>query len=323
MTLHISAFVPPGVAIQVSDRLASRGGQPWDPTWNKTVVLRTMDALVAIGLTGPAYVGTRPVDEWLTEVLFGEEVTRGAIGIMRVGGHNPNRLSASLAAAEAAYTSAAAEGAFGLAVPPGAAVIGWRDRSGDVEPCAFALEWDGARADFRRRTRSRHRAGGLGVNPAAWVPVDRRQRLWEDIKTAPSHGAREDRMIRVLREAHEAGHPIGPDAMCIRIPRNRPVPHIRFAPVELPSGTFTDDESGDRYRAPAIYTPAIVTPTVAQPPLVATGPPFEKLDTFEIEWELPNLPPPRVGDGGRLLWRIEGQPRPPAPPSAGAAQEAS
>jgi hypothetical protein len=35
MTLHISAFTP-GTAFQVSDRLASREGQPWDPTGNKT-----------------------------------------------------------------------------------------------------------------------------------------------------------------------------------------------------------------------------------------------------------------------------------------------
>lgn len=310
MTLHLSAFTA-GTAYQVSDRLASRANQPWDPTWNKTIVLRTMEALVAIGLTGPAFVGDRPVDEWLTQVLFGSEVSRGINGAVRIGDHNRRGLSASLAKAEAAFTAAAAALAFRLSEPPGGSVIGWRTQSHQVRPCAFALEWDdNAHAQFRRRTRTRHRAGGLGVNPAGWVAVERLQRLWGEIKAARSDTEREDVMIQVLREASDAGLPIGPDAMCVRIQASRAVPHVRFAPVSLTESTFVDDATGDPYRAPAIYTPAIVTPTCAQLPLVGTGPPFDNLDGFQIEWELPTLPPPWVGDTGMLVWRIEGQPRP-------------
>jgi hypothetical protein len=48
---------------------------------------------------------------------------------------------------------------------------------------------------------------------------------------------------------------IGPDAMSVRIQASRAVPRIRFAPVSLPHGTFIDNETGEPYRAPAIYTP--------------------------------------------------------------------
>lgn len=121
-------------------------------------------------------------------------------------------------------------------------------------------------------------------------------------------------MIQLLREVSEGGHPgVGPDAMCVRITGTRPVPRIRFAPVAESQGTFTDEESGAAYRAPAIYTPAIVTPTCAQLACIATGPPGENLDGFEIEWDLPRLPPPLARDGRTLVWRVEGQERKPRP----------
>jgi hypothetical protein len=313
MTLHISAIVGGG-AYQVSDRLASVNGQPWDPTWNKTIVLRTMEALVTIGLTGPAFVGKRPIDEWMAEVLFDAEIESGTILASRQGGPLRRGLSASLASVERALHDAAVAGMFGSGDRVGMAVTGWRTQGGRVRVCAFALEWDrDSRPHFRRRTRRVHRFAGVGANPAAWVHPARLVALRKEIVRAASEVERVDLMIQLLREAANAGHPIGPDAMCVRIAGTHPVPRIRFAPATQSRGTFLDDESGTPYRAPAIYTPAIVTPTCAQLACVGTGPPFDNLDGFQIEWDLPPLPPPWARDGRTLVWRVEGQGRPPRP----------
>jgi len=311
MTLHLSAIVGDAV-YQVSDRLASLNERPWDSTWNKTIVLRTTDALVAIGLVGPAFVGKRPADEWIAELLFEAEIPSGTMFTGRPGGPLRRGLSGSLARVEGALRDAVNAGTLRLADRMGESIVGWRIKGKFVRVCAFALEWgsDGV-PHFRRRTRRAvHRRVGVWANPREWVANARLIALRQDIVRAGSEKEREDLMIQVLREAAEVGHPVGRDAMCVRIVSSRPVPRIRFAPDGTAQGTFTDDESGVTYQASAIYTPVIVTPECAQLPCLGTGPPGEKFNSFEIEWDLPSLPPPWSPDGRTLGWRVEGQGRP-------------
>lgn len=61
----------PAYALHVSDRLVSKGGAPHDPLANKTVVFRTADGLLALGYTGPAYIGGMPTDTWIAEAVSG------------------------------------------------------------------------------------------------------------------------------------------------------------------------------------------------------------------------------------------------------------
>ena len=313
MTLHISAIVG-GSAYQVSDRLASVNADPWDTTWNKTIVFRTMDALVAIGLTGPAFVGRRPIDEWMAEVLFDGKIPSGTMFTGRPGGMLRRGLTASLRKVESGLREAVITGLLPPRDRVGASIVGWRIQGRRVRVCALTLEWDpGGRPFFQRKTRRVHSFAGLGANPSSWVTLARLEALRLSVEAVSSDTEREDLMIQYLREVSRAGHPVGPDAMCVRISVKRPFPRIRFAPGDAIAGDFAHDDSGSTYSAPVIYTPAIVTPSCAQLACVATGPPAENLDGFRIDWDLPRMPPPQIGKEGGVDWRIEGQPRKPRP----------
>jgi hypothetical protein len=93
MTLILTAACPLYV-VQVADRLVTRGSDPFDPVANKTVVYRARDALVSIGYSGLAQIGTVPTDEWIVEQLCGAPIHRGHDGIrpaaLSLGGGSKN-----------------------------------------------------------------------------------------------------------------------------------------------------------------------------------------------------------------------------------------
>jgi hypothetical protein len=63
-------------ALEVSDRLVTRGGSSFDPASNKNVLFLAQDSVVAFGYTGFAYLAGITTDQWITEVLIGEEFER-------------------------------------------------------------------------------------------------------------------------------------------------------------------------------------------------------------------------------------------------------
>src|SRR5260221_2095551 len=74
---HLSrAFV-----LQSSDRLVTRlnpgrAPSPFDPLANKTILYLARDAIVAMGYTGPAYIGKLTTDDWIVKTLTGVDVTQ-------------------------------------------------------------------------------------------------------------------------------------------------------------------------------------------------------------------------------------------------------
>jgi hypothetical protein len=83
MTQILTAACPHYV-IQVSDRLLTKACgtdvREFDPIANKTVVFRARDAIVTIGYSGIAFVGSMPTDDWIAQTLWGEELPRGRDG---------------------------------------------------------------------------------------------------------------------------------------------------------------------------------------------------------------------------------------------------
>lgn len=70
MTLVLSVATP-AYSLQVSDRLVSKGGEPFDPLANKSVVLRATDGLLAFGYTGLAFLDGMPTDTWIADRISG------------------------------------------------------------------------------------------------------------------------------------------------------------------------------------------------------------------------------------------------------------
>ena len=78
MTLVLSLVTGP-MALHVSDRLLSRGGSPWDPLANKSVIVLGSDGHACISYSGLAYLGSMPTDQWIAEVISNRDLG------MRVG----------------------------------------------------------------------------------------------------------------------------------------------------------------------------------------------------------------------------------------------
>lgn len=79
MTLIVSVRSYCGT-LQMSDRLLSRGGEPWDPESNKTIVLSLSNAIVSISYSGPAYIEGFPTDQWIVQRLTGVLVETSPYG---------------------------------------------------------------------------------------------------------------------------------------------------------------------------------------------------------------------------------------------------
>ena len=95
MTLVLSLSTH-AFALHVSDRLVSRGGKPYDPMANKTVVFRATDGLMTFGYTGPAYLEGTPTDTWIAEAISGESL-RGDGGAVRHGTFSVSEVGITLA----------------------------------------------------------------------------------------------------------------------------------------------------------------------------------------------------------------------------------
>jgi hypothetical protein len=87
MTLVLSVATP-AYSLQVSDRLVSKGGEPFDPLANKNVVVRATDGLLVFGYTGLAFLDRMPTDTWIADRISG-----GACA--EIGGHSPTAVSRS------------------------------------------------------------------------------------------------------------------------------------------------------------------------------------------------------------------------------------
>jgi hypothetical protein len=65
-----------GFAVHASDRRVSRSsGAAYSIDENKSLVVRTRDAIGVIGYTGDAYVWRKPMDNFLAESIYGQEFT--------------------------------------------------------------------------------------------------------------------------------------------------------------------------------------------------------------------------------------------------------
>lgn len=68
-----------GYALQVSDRLVSDRGMPFNPVANKTVIYLARDGVMVMSYSGTAYLAGRSTDRWIAESLAGAELPEEGI----------------------------------------------------------------------------------------------------------------------------------------------------------------------------------------------------------------------------------------------------
>lgn len=291
MTLHISAVLG-DTAYQVSDRLVTRQGDVWERTFNKNIVLRTADALVSMGFCQRAFIDSTPIDEWAAQVIWGSQIDDDTV-LSEV--HLPGKRF-GLSAALARLLSALNRNFSQRLIAPISArvhvvIVGFRFGRRGLRPCLLVMSNldSGRLVTVRPKLRRRPRFSVVMNDPPGWIPVDRFQRFNQALSHA-SHEQREDLMIELIRELSRSGAPIGPDAMCIRIPWHVPKPTIRFEPAEALHQVFhRKGVPNSEIQLPVAYTPIIITPNVIQLPSLTTGLAWDHMAGFEIEWRLPPL----------------------------------
>ena len=64
-------------ALMVTDRKVTTNGAEYDPDANKNILFGDRNAVVAIGYTGMAYIGTVPTDQWIAQALTGLTFPQG------------------------------------------------------------------------------------------------------------------------------------------------------------------------------------------------------------------------------------------------------
>ena len=287
MTLILSA-ISAGWTYQVSDRQATRLGAVWDGAWNKTVVVATDDAVAAMSFWGAAFLGRKPIDEWATETMSGAGDMGGSM--LRISAPPStaglSRVLQRLVDGLNAWPDAAARGQVH------ACLVGWRIAGGHLRSFCYEL----TSRDDKNKTIEIHRLTknegvshrwSLFAHPPGWTTQGRLETLAGAFRATSVPEERERTLIEYIREVHASGAPVGPHAMCIRIPAATPIkPTIRFAPADphLIRVAFSGRPSFD---LPVAHTPAFVTPGVQMLTSIVGGPPPTSVGGLELDWDVP------------------------------------
>lgn len=315
MTLILSAHMPT-FAFQVSDRLASReprsgDAKTWDPTWNKGVILLASDALVAISLSGLAYLNGRPTDQWVAETLWGGPIQVGGRGLLTIGSGPTRTLRTSLELLASAIDQE-------LRKLPGTVrekalhfvVTGWSWKGENVRRVSLAVgNLQGGGLVFHRRCRSRPREEArfvrVDADPPSWLSRQATTRIEGSVAKAMTPEAVEDVLISEIRSvARRSGDAIGEDCMSIRIPvPMRPI-RIRFEPLQPPRARL--EMARRKVELGVGYAPCFVTPGAASLAARLGGGLWTNLGEIEVEYEAPGMESQGVSF-------VQGQPRRPPP----------
>jgi hypothetical protein len=301
-------------ALQVSDRLATRSGKVFDPTFNKNVLFVARDAIVAFGCTGLAYLEGRTTDQWVAEVLFGQRIEDATatlrsgdartwvhIGpaVQRLGKRMREALRPLERSAEAKQARIEILGVgwqWSRRKPPRPIMLGVKKApgSGTVET------WYGPREMGRK------------FLTAATPDEDLRQTEAEAMRAGlrgdSSADSAEGVLVKTIRRVAKRSPYVGPDCLSILIPPpSVGWARVRYLPLSATSVTIRDSSGRVRQSLPAAFSPWIVSRGLLHAPSVLIGQMVLNLGGFVVHLEAPE---PK-GPGLRaVMSRVRRRPEP-------------
>jgi hypothetical protein len=311
MTLIVSAASLKDIR-QVTDRLVSSRGKPFDPSSNKNLVIFARDAILTSAYTGTAYVGKLTTDEWIAEQIVGFPLPRGEEGqpVTQVSmGGSPEWLQSGQIALrlKQEFANAVSTGLIppSLAVSPFEIVFaGWQIVKGRRwRPVLFSVIKARGAQPVRILRAPRH--FGRKWNSRIAPRENRRYADAAALNRALSKCGSSEQLERILvetvrRTAEAIPGYVGPDVMSIHLPP----PSARLIEIRY----MALQDQGDRIA----YTPWLIAQRYLEPPQeVVGGGGTLQLGNWRVSYEfaaVPN-PPPKGG----IVFSSRAQRRPPAP----------
>jgi hypothetical protein len=286
MTLVLSVATPI-YCLQVSDRLLSVNGKPFDRSSNKNVLFLCPEGFLTLGYTGPAFLRGIP-----TDVRIAGALTKGAAlerRAMRFGGDV--EVATTEEAIELVRKMLQKHSSFGRRGGEVVAV-GWCWKGGDLR----RMLWEITGAESRERqlipedvddTRE-----GLVLSSAGDSPFKRteEQEICKQLVEAGNNlDSAEQVLVQAIRKAAGRKGTIGPNCMSIALPRSGAAslsaPRIRFLPqdTQIAITSVEHVEVG--------FSPWVIAPGTMAPPSHVVGNQTLHGGGFEVLIEGPEPPP--------------------------------
>jgi hypothetical protein len=302
--------------LQVSDRMVSRAGVPFDPVANKALVVILPDSVLSIAYTGLSYLDNLPTDCWLAQEVLGRQLEVTHDGRAPMVEFGPQARLAPRLDLLVSRLLAALPGAIGREpnrgwrrLAPTIVLAGYRWSARRPRRTILGALEPAANRRYTYGSATRPAAGQFVVNALPRTNVS--QDTWDRLKPrarSTNVAAVRLAMIEAVR-ATSASLPgvVGPETTGIWIDGSEPSIEVTFdspAPAtgELVSGT-------ERIPLSIAYTPWVIAPGLVYSPTAHAG--AGCWDIRAAGWSIRvngTEPPP-----GPLESAASSQPRPPRP----------
>lgn len=305
-------------ALMVTDRKVTKSGAEYDADANKNVLFSAKNAVVAIGYTGMAYIGTIPTDQWiaqtLTSLTFPEGCRgKGSVPILMTSGYEDqyiglhvrnlrDRLNEVRPLILKKYRDVWSANSMDLVI------TGFEWNHGEVRPFLRALSKPPNSDEFELSDFERHWYLPQGrrypvrmfAAPAQNLITDklnsidsRLDSVWGD-----SHGNTNERVdhakklfVETIKDVSERLNVVGPDSMSILIPHpevSDPTIRIRYIPSGRDQGVLIAGEK--QTPVPIAFSTWVVSPRCIRSPSVFTNiSPKSRCGPYQVVMEGPRV----------------------------------
>ena len=290
-------------ALMATDRKVTKDGVLFDPDANKNIIFGDKNAVVAIGYTGMAYIGSIPTDQWIVQTLTGLTFPEGPHGrgdlptfsfvqydVEYLGVRLRNlrdRLNDVRPLVLKKYRDQWTAHPFDLLI------TGWESNHGNNRPYLVALSKprDSNLFEFCGFDRHWHRPRGgrfpvrMAAAPTENVSTDelrsvqrRLNSVWGDGHGTPDEQAAhaEELIAEIIQDVSARLSAVGPDVMSIRISSpaiTDPTIRVRYIPAGRDQGIIVAGEKKTIVRV--AFSPWVVSPGCIRSPAVFTNLVFE------------------------------------------------
>lgn len=295
--------------LHVSDRLVTRGERPFDILANKSLLYHASNALVAIGYSGHAFIGSIPTDQWIAEKLIGKEfdrgrkvpaITSGPLSRWRDIGQSLRLLRDSLDHVagndlQARYRRDWMGKSFDVLIG------GWQwDGKGRARPILAGLTKPRNSESFDLIWHSRHwylpvaskgRRVRVVVAPAENISRGEHQALVDSL-TGKSVDETQDALVNAIRKVSHRVPVVGADCMSILLfPPSVGQAHVNYVPVNPATANLSNKSSF--IQLAVAFSPWIIGPTVVTAPSIMNGETQIGLGYYRVYLHAP--PHPHIG----------------------------